>query len=205
MLKRCGNLVSMASGTHEDRNARVTIPRNDVGCLFRDELRLSPSVFIFKQRDMDAGMRRWLIARQAVCFNVPHPTVMRRVLCAHEFCQRLVNPRHNFWSGSKVLGQGDRLQRDAGELPLSGSQKQRHIGVSKPINRLHCITDNEQGSGGGASGVVFRPTSHESLQKLCLRRRGVLKLINENMLDLVIQPLRQWRRHFIRAQRLNRC
>ena len=103
------------------------------------------------------------------------------------------------------MGQRHRLQRKIRELPLPGPQKQRHIGVPKPVNRLHRIPDHEQRSGGSASSVVFTPASHEPLQEPGLRRGGVLKLVDEDMLNLVIQSLRQCRGHLVRAQCLDRC
>ena len=195
----------MPFGAHKDGDLRGAVSRDNVGHLLRDELGFPVLVTLLKQPDMNAGVHRGRAVGYADCLHVPHPTVVRRVLCSHELSKRVVNPRHHLWPRTKVLGQCHRLQRKIRELPLSGPQKQRHVGVPKPVNRLHRIPYHEQRSGGSASSVMFGPASHEPLQEPGLRRGGVLKLVDEDMLNLVIQSLRQCRGHLIRSQCLYRC
>src|SRR5690606_33148838 len=78
-------------------------------------------------------------------------------------------------------------------------QEQRHIRVAEPIDRLHRIADEKQ-----RSAVTRHPARGQDLEQPELTVRGVLKLVDENVPDPVIEREQQIGRRVLGAERLAR-
>ena len=75
-------------------------------------------------------------------------------------------------------------------------QEQAHFRLPKPIDGLHGITDAEQ-----RTTVTLTPACGQQFKQSSLRNGSILKLINQNMVQMFIQR----ERHVCRMFRCTQC
>ncbi len=74
-------------------------------------------------------------------------------------------------------------------LPQSSrknTQEQTDLGFTETVDRLHRVTDQKQGP-----AISVTPTGSKNQQQFILQPGGILKLINQNMLQIVIGAQQQ--------------
>ncbi len=98
----------------------------------------------------------------------------------------MIDPGHDRGIRTKIGGESLDIEPDGAESVLSQVEKRAHLRLPKAINRLHRIADAED-----APSVVPLPSRRELLHQIELRRRGVLELIEQQMLQPIIEPQAQ--------------
>ena len=88
---------------------------------------------------------------------------------------------------AKVSCQRQRLERDATDSPVPlGGEKQADIGFAEAVNRLHRVADDKQ-----AASVAGCPTLGKPLDQLVLCERGILELVEQQVLDAHVEREQQ--------------
>ena len=127
--------------------------------------------------------------------NAARPVSMRSSARKHAR-ERGVDPVDDGRRAAEVALQREAPQPHRADAALLREQEQRHVGVAKPIDRLHRIADEEQ-----RAPVVGLPTRRQQLEQPALRLRGVLELVDEQVLDAPIEREQQLRRRVDLAER----
>ncbi len=79
---------------------------------------------------------------------------------------------------------------------LAHAQKKPDVSLAKPVDRLHRIANDKQGP-----TIARHPAARQFFNQSDLRRAGVLKFIDQQMPNAVIERLRQIGRRFVVAER----
>ena len=110
--------------------------------------------------------------------------------------KRSVHPIDQALLGAKVSRQGQRLERDTTDAPVSLSgKKQADIGFAEAVNRLHRVADDKQGT-----AIAGRPTLGKPLDQLVLCERRILELVQEQVLDPHVEREQQLGGPLLRGQ-----
>ena len=97
-----------------------------------------------------------------------------------------IKPLDHCCSGAEITAQLQVPHAWKRQGATPGGEKKTYVGIAEPINRLHRITDTEEGP-----AVVRLPPGCQAIEQLDLADRGILKLIHENVVETVIQQQRQ--------------
>ena len=110
-----------------------------------------------------------------------------------------VDPVDDRRRAAEVALEREARQGDAADAELLRTQEQRHVRVAKAVDRLHRVADEKQ-----RAAVVALPAGGQQLEQSQLRLRGVLELVDENVLDSAIECQQQIGRRLDLAQRAAR-
>ena len=111
-------------------------------------------------------------------------------------CEGGVHPVDDGRGAAEIALQREASQPDGADAALLRQQEQRHVRIAKPIDRLHRIADEKQ-----RAPVIGLPTRRQQLQQAALRLRGVLELVDEQMLDAAVEREQQLRRRIDLTER----
>ena len=87
------------------------------------------------------------------------------------------------------------MQFDARDTFGARTQEQPHFSFAETIDRLHWVTDSKH-----RASVIRQPAGSQPRHQFELTDRGVLELVNQQMMDAVIERQRQIGRRLIGAQ-----
>ena len=119
--------------------------------------------------------------------------------CRHDATESLVHPIDNSALRAEIDLQRQWFERNRANAGIRRVEKQAHFRLAKSIDGLHRVADREQ-----RSPVALGPATRQLSQQLELRNRRILKLIDQQMADAIVQCQRKIGRGVIVAQR-TRC
>ena len=100
---------------------------------------------------------------------------------------------------AEVGAQRERLERDAADALLPRLEEERDLRFAEAVDRLHRVADQEQ-----RAAVVGLPAGGQSLEQFELRVRGVLELVDQDVLDARVEREQEVGRLLGRAERAHR-
>ena len=129
-------------------------------------------------------------------FGIPDRPHRRTILHREDAGEGGINPIDHGRKGAVVTEEPEMLKRNAANPQLANAQEQTDISLAKTVDRLHRIANHKQ-----RPAVIRRPATDQLFDQINLTRAGVLKFIDQQMADPVIQCLCQIRRCFVITQR----
>ena len=119
---------------------------------------------------------------------IAHGAGLGVVPSAHDSLELLVEPIHQRRRGAEVDGQLQRPQAHGVDARILGLLEQAHIGVAEAVDGLHGVADGED-----AGVLLAGPALDQQLQQLELGAGGVLKFVDQDVADAVVQGQSQFR------------
>ncbi len=110
--------------------------------------------------------------------------------------QSAIHPVHDGWTGAEINRQREGDRPDGADPALPGLKKEADLRFTKSVNRLHGIAHQEQ-----RPSVIRAPVPDQPGQQAILALGGILKLIDEQVADLIVQSAGQVGWGLVRTQR----
>src|SRR5690606_5156819 len=96
--------------------------------------------------------------------------------------EHAIDPIDDDGSGAKVLFQAQRLKSQVAQSVLLQLDEESDLRLPEPIDRLHRIAHAKE-----RSPVAIDPSGRQPFEKVELRERRVLKLVDQNVLDAMVE------------------
>jgi hypothetical protein len=117
-------------------------------------------------------------------------------LARQDLRERGVEPVDEAALRAEVSAEGEPFELDRAEAALPGIQKQRDLGLAEAVDRLHRVADEEE-----RAAVLRLPARSEKGQQFPLRHRGVLELVDQDVLDARVEGEQEVGRLVDRSER----